>query len=607
MAPKRSIRLQLLWVVAGVIVRGIVPLLWLLNVIRISPRWAGRLVVIDSVLLLWVLYSWWVTRQRFWCWLAALLLVALLTSTFLATDHPGGVIAVIGVACMSLCFVIGHWVICAVLSPGVGVFGVARTLVDEAVRMKVVMAFIMGLLFVVPVLPFVLDPNELLKYRIQIFLTWSLSGSSLLLSLMTVLLACGTICGEVSGRQIFLTLTKPIGRGQYLLGKWLGIVMLDLLLVGVVGIGVYAFAKVLQQQPERDKADRDAIERQILVARQAVAAQPPAGMDLSVLVAKHLEQLQSEIPRPHRRSQPQPTVSRMVQQAVVAKWHTIAPRGDQTYRFTNLQRARRYGQNVQLRFKPVSSMTPPDERVRLAIWLNGRPHPTDAGRHLPIVVADNRYHVIDLPVSEIDEDGDLEVRIANVDLDHMRATFPSSISFSPRQGLEVLYQVGRFEPNLVRALVLIWLQLGFLAMLGLTAGSFVGFPVACLLCMLVYVTGAAKGFLLESMQHYVPFPAGDLSWWDRLVWVPKTFLDLLLAGEIWSAVKILIRIFGNTFVLMIPSFGHYDPVSLVADGRQVRSEMLRSAAGSIGVAWTGSCALVGWLVFRRRELARVTV
>ena len=48
-------------------------------------------------------------------------------------------------------------------------------------------------------------------------------------------------------------------------------------------------------------------------------------------------------------------------------------------------------------------MTAPDERVRLGIWLNGRPYPVnDRGEHLPIVVAENRYHVLDLPVDAID-------------------------------------------------------------------------------------------------------------------------------------------------------------------------------------------------------------
>ncbi len=595
-------------VVTGLAVRSLVPVLWLLDLGGYSPRWAGRLVLVDVVLLLWVTYGWWVTRRTVWVWLGALTVAMLGSGLCLATGHPAAATAVAGVACMSLCFVTGHALIRWMLSPGVGVLGVARTVVDEAVRMKVVLVFIVVLVLLVPVLPFALVPNEMLKYRVQMFLTWTLSGAALMLSLMTLFLACGTICHEVSRRQIFLTLTKPIGRGEYLLGKWLGIVLLDLLLVVVVGVGVYAFAKVLQQQPERDDADRHAVEKQILVAREAVTAQPPRSMDLQALVARRLEQLGYDDRSDGPNTEPPPRVVRITRQAVVAKWHTIRPRGAQAYLFTNLQHAKIFGQSIQLRFKPVSSMTPPDQRVRLAIWLNDRPYPTDVqGRHLPVVVADNRYHVIDLPVDAIDDSGDMKIRIANVDLDQMRQTFPSSISFTPGDGLEVLYQVGRFEPNLIRALVLIWTRLAFLAMLGLAAGSCLGLPVACLLGVLVYATAAAKGFLLESMQYYVPFPTGGVGWWDLWVWVPSKFWELLVQGNVWGALKIPVRLLGNTFVLMIPSFSDFDAVSLIADGRRVRLEMLMSAVVKIGCIGTGSCALVGWFVFRRRELARVTV
>ena len=531
--------------------------------------------------------------------------MAVLCGLLLARGHRAAAVAVLGFVCMWLCFLIGHGLIRVVLSPGVGAFGVARTLVDEAVRIRVVLAFVIGLLVMTPLgsLFFLMDPNELLKYRVQGFLTWTLSGSAMLLGVMTLFLACSTICHEIDRCQIFLTLTKPIGRGQYLLGKWLGIVLLDLLLVGIVGIGVYTFSKVLQQNPHRNQADRHAVDQQIFVARQAVTAQPPATMDINAMVAKRVQEQQDT------QTAVAPGLERFHRQAIIAKWHTIAPRGTQTYVFANLHRARAFGRWVQLRFKPVSSMAPPKEQVRLAVWLNGRPYPFDADthRHLPLVVANNRYQVLDLPVDAIGQDGRLEIRIANVNLDDMRATFPSSVGFTPGKGLEVLYQVGRFEPNLIRALVLVWIRLAFLAMLGLTAGTFLGFPVACLLGVLVYVTAAANGFLLESMEQYVSFSAHHQGWWERLVWVPKTFLVQLVGGEFWDAFKILVRLLGNTFVLLIPSFSDYDPVALIADGRWVPYDMILAAVVRVGGVWTGFCGLLGWLIFRRRELAQVTV
>ena len=44
--------------------------------------------------------------------------------------------------------------------------------------------------------------------------------------------------------------------GEYLMGKWLGITLLNLLLLTVACTGIYAFTKLLEAQPARDAEDR---------------------------------------------------------------------------------------------------------------------------------------------------------------------------------------------------------------------------------------------------------------------------------------------------------------------------------------------------------------
>jgi hypothetical protein len=75
----------------------------------------------------------------------------------------------------------------------------------------------------------------------------------------------------------------------------------------------------------------------------------------------------------------------------------------------------------------------------------------------------------------------------------------------------------------------------------------------------------------------------------------------------FSCFRILVRIVGHIFVFFVPSFGEYQPVLLFANGRIVPAEMVRGALLQIGVLWTGLCGLIAWLVFRRKELARVIV
>ena len=127
------------------------------------------------------------------------------------------------------------------------------------------------------------------------------------------------------------------------------------------------------------------------------------------------------------------------------------------------------------------SKAPDDEMVRMALWINDRPYPSYRGQHIPTIVANDNFHVMSIDPSYVTDVGKLKLRIQNINLIAPEATFPATISFTPGSGIEVLYNSGTFGWNLVRSLSMIWVRLGFLSMLGVMAGTFLGFPVACLL------------------------------------------------------------------------------------------------------------------------------
>lgn len=582
-----------------ILIEAVVLFLWVTDRADPSARWIGRLAVLNLVVAGWLFYIWRVTRLWYWQWLTGLTAVLGLAGGLWGMGYRSPAVTVFGTVLMSGALAGGLWAIRLALSPGRAVFGVARAVVDEAVRMKLALIFIIVLVVLLPVLPTALDPAEQLRYRVQFFLMWSLSGVSVVLSLMTLFLACSTICGEVHDRQIYLTMTKPVSRGGYLFGKWLGIMLLNLLLICVSGAGVYVYAKYLGRQPGQGVMDRAAVNKQVLVARTSITPQPPPGMDLKRALELRIEQLQKEDPYKYP-DEIDPAVRRQVWQSVLAKWHSIAPREDRSYLFAGLGEAAQHGQWLQLRFKPRMARPPEDELVRLALWLNQRP----IGQ---VVVADNQYHVIDLPVSAVDGRGNLLVSIANVDLAQPGATFPASVMFAPNEGLQVLYQVGRFEPNLARGLGIVWVRLGFIAALGLGAGTFLGFPVACLLSLLVYCAASVSGFLIEALHYYASVPVQEPSLWQWLLAYPRQFFGQLTSGELWGAFKVMIRAIGQVFIALVPALSEYNPVPLIADGRVVEGRLLVSALGKVGLGWTSGLGLLGWLIFRRRELARVTV
>ena len=183
-----------------------------------------------------------------------------------------------------------------------------------------------------------------------------------------------------------------------------------------------------------------------------------------------------------------------------------------------------------------------------------------------------------------------------------------SISFDAADGLELLYRVGGFEGNLARGMTMMWVRLLFLGALGLMAGVYLGFPTACLLALMVCIASVGSGYIAESLQGYASFGhLADASWWDQAGEVGKRFGDALAGDKPFDALKIVIRLVGSGFVLLVPKFGVYNPTPLLADGRWIPPRLLAEAALWVGVIWTGVVALIAYLVFRRRELARVTV
>ena len=95
---------------------------------------------------------------------------------------------------------------------------------------------------------------------------------------------------HIDTQRIHMALVKPLGRWQYLLGKWLGIVLLDGLLVALVGGGVFAVAAAVRRLPAADVADRRAVDEEVFTARSVARPEHPRGGDFEADVAAAIAQ-----------------------------------------------------------------------------------------------------------------------------------------------------------------------------------------------------------------------------------------------------------------------------------------------------------------------------
>ncbi len=144
--------------------------------------------------------------------------------------------------------------------------------------------------------------------------------------------------------------------------------------------------------------------------------------------------------------------------------------------------------------------------------------------------------------------------------------------------------------NFAKSLMLILFRLGFLSAIGLFFGTFTSFPVACFCTLSIYLFCIGIPWWMESIGANLPDnqagakvdPYGSGGRLVRMVLVPIL-----------------------TFVL--PDFFKYDGVDKLIDGYYISWELIASGAAHTIIYGLVLLALPGWLIFRSREIAGVTV
>jgi hypothetical protein len=512
-----------------------------------------------------------------------------------------------GISGMAAGCVVGLSAIRLALSGTSGITGVARTVIDEAVRMRAALVLLVLLVLLIPTLPLVLDHAERLAYRMQFFISWALGGTGLILSLLTIFLACGSVCGDIDSNRIHMTLVKPLHRWEYLVGKWLGMTLFNLLMVGLAGAGTFTFVRVLASTQATNQADQDTVVQQILTARTEIWPEHANPEEYVAAVAGAMKQLQTDDPDAFARN---PSAARRrIQQDYDWQWHTVTPDAVSTYVFRGLT-AGHYTANslaivaptIQLQLKPrVNNVDIDLADVRFAMWLNDRPWPMRDGAHVEQTLASLAIHVLEVPTDFVDNTGTLKLTVANRNLVPAGETRPTAITFSPGDGLKVLERGGTFAANFVRCLAIIWIKLAMVGAAAVAAATFLGFPTAILLSLVIYFAALGSGFLREALGLYNVVAETALgSVTERLVLAGR------MAGEfrLYESCRMLLGFVTDLVLWVIPAFSDYDAVGNLATGIVIPPTQVLSCLLKIGVFYPLILGLAGWAIFERRDLVR---
>jgi hypothetical protein len=454
------------------------------------------------------------------------------------------------------------------------VWAVATNTMKQAVRMRLAVVFVVLLMFLIPVMGFSATGDGTLKGRLQTFVSYALSLTSFLLCLLTIAVSIYSLTSDISGRQIYTVITKPIRRFELLCGKLLGVILLNTgLLVFfsalIYGIAIYTPRLVKTSQDELRQA-----ENEFFTARAGLV---PAEADVSGEVQAAYDKLAQEgrLPELFRGLSRRDILARLTKQAKLRS--RAANVGQELiWEFENV-RPLDPNQSLFIRFKYDVSVSPPDLQI-YGRWWAGDIRQVRYGQ--PIVTGFYEFeskdlirtsHEIEVPADVIAADGYLAVGFLNPPLNQTVVIFPLD------GGLEVLYKADTFTANFIRAVLLISLRLIILAALGVLASTFLSFPVALLLCMVIFFTANFSGFVLESFDY--------------------------LSENIGSIYKYTLR----PIIQLLPQFDKHNPTKYLVGARLLGWSILAKAAALMVLVKAVLLMLLAMVVFSRREIAKITV
>jgi hypothetical protein len=451
-------------------------------------------------------------------------------------------------------------------------FAIAWLTWKAAFRFRLFLVIAVLLLAAVVGLPMVIKDDGTARGFTQILLTYTLSVITGLLGLSTLWLACGTLARDIEECQMQVVATKPIARWQIWLGKWLGIMSLNAALLALSGACVYG---LLQWRAAKlPAAEQTVLREQVLVARGSAREQ-----NYNAEIDATTERiLQGRLKNSPVDKVDVPEVRTQIREQVKADFQLVPPGYSRQWQI-DLGFARNFlrGKPLQLRVKFNSAQKSPSGTF-VALWQVGDPNSANLWRSEPMSLAPDTFHEFQIPANLFDDKGVLTVLFVNSN--------DTALLFPLADGMEVLYPAGGFTLNFVRGLGIIFCWMALLAALGLTAASFLTFPVAAFFSLAVLTIGLSSGTLAEAVE------AGTVMGGNG---------ETGVMGH--SAVDVVLIPLFKGCLMVIKLVENFSPIDSLSSGRSISWSELGTAFGQIVLLLGGIIAVVGILLFNRRELA----
>jgi hypothetical protein len=426
--------------------------------------------------------------------------------------------------------------------------------VRAAIRSRVVAALLVLLAAVTLGLPRLIAGDGTPASDLQIRLRYTLGAAVAVLGLATLWAGCAAFGAEIDSRRFELTAVKPARRVTIWAGRWLGLVLLDAVLLAAVAAGA---CLQLRNVPAG-----------LLLSRDVAAPELPAPEEEA---RRRYEELRRTGGLPADESAPA-ALRRLAQET--RNQGVAIPPGSRVGWTFHLDRPLAAGGELWLRMRlDTVAETLADVRGVCRVQR-----------------ADGGSGTAEAPVNDLARNL-IEQRLAapalagarrvRVEFDYQAPPQAPALLVQPYRAVALLAPHGAFAGNLARALLAHLALLAALCALGLTLGACFSFPVAAFAATALLAVMLASADAPEPGEAALP----DATGWRR----HAERVSLVLVRGVNAALRPLLG----------PS-----PLANVAAGERVPAEALRRE-----LLWgAGVCpltlSLAAAAALRRRELAR---
>src|SRR5450830_72321 len=394
-----------------------------------------------------------------------------------------------------------------------------------AIRSRVFGLLIAMVVICIAGLPLVIKSDGTASGQTQLFMHYAFGLTMTLLSIAAAWSAAGAISLEVSARQMHILVTKPVHAAEIWLGKWLGLMTINLVMLGLAGGLIYGLLRWTTRN--------------------------------AVLAADDQTRLREEVLTAHSFITPDQPVAKPAPSGVGHIMFAVPPAGTQSWIFRVPERVIP-GDALFLQFQFATSRIERQMPVT-GLWLIGAdnsPAPYRAlGSYTPHV-----GHALKLPPAAPGKR--LTVTYKNVE-----TAEPATVLFAADTGAQLLIRESGFESNFIRALLLVLARLAFFTALGLTVGALVSFPVAVFTAFaFLFITGLSGWIGAEALLDEV-----DLS---------PAWLASLLNAATYGVIQLA--------HFVTPPLARFEPLSFLPAGAFIPWTLVGTAWGVLAFVYGGA-------------------